>query len=396
MDKRLLQRTVELAEATGEFGAKQLKVALDSAPLWGAGRVEDTFNLIGHAMAVVVECAAKVLDSSAEQVCRNAGLRLVGGSSLKARLDIDWDDPAQQAEALQRLLAEVQRLRSFVAARLAEASKQPPLKQALDLLEQVIGQDLEPDPKGGMRIRRGTAKDRRISVTDPDMRHGRKSRSRLINGFKRHIALDLERPLILAVAVRPANEPEHRAADLLREEIEAYGEVVELHVDRGYLASDWTTSLHDTGKRILSKPWVPRNGDRFVKTDFRIDLERQRVSCPEGVDAPIRAGKAEFSAAFCSTCSARSRCTKAKSSRGRTIAIHPQESLLIQLRELKATSTGRAELRQRTAIEHSLAHVCRRQGPRARYRGERMNLLDLRRTASVENLHALDRMQQAA
>jgi hypothetical protein len=371
MDKRLLKRTVELAEKTGDFGAKQLKVALDSAPLWGAGRVEDTFNLIGHAMAVVVDCAAQVLDVASERVIKDAGLKLLGGKSLKAKLDIDWDDAEQQADALQRLLADVQGLRDFVAKRLADAAKQPPLKQALELLEKVIAQDLEPDPKGGMRIRRGTAKDRRISVADPDMRHGRKSRSRVINGYKRHIACDLAGKLILAATVRPANEPEHRAADVLRKEIEAFGEVVEFHVDRGYLASAWTRELHDTGKRILSKPWVPRNGDRFSKAEFVIDLAQQLVRCPEGAEAPIRAGKAEFPATRCDACPMREKCTRARLGHGRSVAIHPQEALLIGLRGLKATSEGRAELRQRTTIEHRLAHLCQRQGPRARYRGER-------------------------
>jgi len=395
LDKRLLERTVQLAEKTGEFGARQLKVALDSAPLWGAGRVEDTFNLIGHAIEVVVDCAAKVLGVPVEDVRKEAKLTLVGGSSVKARLDVDWDDPEQQAQALQRLLAEVQRLRDFVSKRIAEAAKLPPLKQALELLEKVISQDLEPDPTGGMRIRQGTAKDRRISVTDPDMRHGRKSRSKVINGYKRHVARDLTLPLILAATVRPANEPEHLAADLLRAEIEVFGKVEELHIDRGYLASGWTAELHQTGKRILSKPWVPRNGDRFPKTDFAIDLAQQTVRCPEGQIAEIRAGKASFSTASCKACLSRQKCTRAKNS-GRTIGIHPNEALLIQLRKLKSGSEGRAELRLRTAVEHSLAHIARRQGPRARYKGLRKNVFDVRRTAAVENLHALDRMQMAA
>ena len=396
MDKRLLERTVELAEETGEFGAKQLRVALDSSPLWGAGRVEDTFNLIGHAMAVVIDCAAQVLEVPVDQVRKEARLELVGGSSLKARLDIDWDDPEQQSDALQRLLAEVQRLRDFVASRLEKAAEQPPLKQALDLLEKVIGQDLEPDPKGGMRIREGTAKDRRISVTDPDMRHGRKSRSKVINGYKRHIAVDLAGSLILAATVRPANEPEHCAAEVLRPDIEKFGTVAELHIDRGYLASPWTQTLHDTGKRILSKPWVPRNGDRFPKTRFAIDLARQTVECPEGVTAGIVAHKAVFPAEACAECPVRAQCTRAKRGRGRTVSIHPQEALLLQLRALKSTSAGRADLRLRTAVEHGLAHLSRRQGPRARYKGARMNTLDVRRIAAVENLHVLDRMQKAA
>jgi len=396
MDKKLLERTVRLAEETGEFGAKQLKVALDSAPLWGAGRVEDTFNLIGHAMAVVVDCAAHVLGVPSERVAKGAGLKLWGDKSLKAKLDIDWDDAEQQADALARLLADVQSLQAFVSERLKDAVEQPPLKQALELLKRVISQDLEPDPKGGMRIRQGTAKDRRISVSDPDMRHGRKSRSRVINGYKRHVACDLETKLILSATVRPANEPEHRAADLLRAEIEEFGTVEEFHVDRGYLASDFTRQLHNTGKRVLSKPWVPRNGDHFSKTKFDIDLERQIVRCPEGAEAPIHTGKAEFAAERCDVCSARSQCTRARQGHGRTISIHPQEALLIELRELKSTSEGRTELRQRVAVEHRLAHLCRRQGPRARYKGERMNVLDIRRTSAVENLLVLDRLREAA
>src|SRR4029450_12691027 len=48
LDKILLERTVTSAEQTGGFGARQLRAALDSTPLFGAGRVEDTLNLLGH------------------------------------------------------------------------------------------------------------------------------------------------------------------------------------------------------------------------------------------------------------------------------------------------------------------------------------------------------------
>ena len=68
MDRRLVERTVELARKTGDFGHKQLRVALDSARLWGAGRVEDTFNLIGHTLELVVECAASVAGMEVAEV----------------------------------------------------------------------------------------------------------------------------------------------------------------------------------------------------------------------------------------------------------------------------------------------------------------------------------------
>ena len=41
-DHRLIERTVEVAARHHVFGARQLRAALDSSPLWGAGRVEET------------------------------------------------------------------------------------------------------------------------------------------------------------------------------------------------------------------------------------------------------------------------------------------------------------------------------------------------------------------
>ena len=49
MDRRLIERTIELASSTQEFGSRARRAALDSSQLWGAGRVEETINLIGHA-----------------------------------------------------------------------------------------------------------------------------------------------------------------------------------------------------------------------------------------------------------------------------------------------------------------------------------------------------------
>jgi len=65
MDRRLLERTVELARRTEAFDwkklPKNLRVAIDSSPLEGAGRVEDTINLLGHAARKVVLCVADLL-----------------------------------------------------------------------------------------------------------------------------------------------------------------------------------------------------------------------------------------------------------------------------------------------------------------------------------------------
>src|SRR4030095_13687192 len=66
LDKTLLERTVALAEQPGGFGARQLRAALDSTPLFGAGRVEETFNLRGHALRKALGLAAKALSTYAQ------------------------------------------------------------------------------------------------------------------------------------------------------------------------------------------------------------------------------------------------------------------------------------------------------------------------------------------
>jgi hypothetical protein len=65
------------------------------------------------------------------------------------------------------------------------------------------------------------------------------------------------------------------------------------------------------------------------------------------------------------------------------VSIHLAEALLAGLRQRQQTPEGRAKLRERVAVEHALAHVGHWQGRRARYRGTRKNLFDLRRVAVV-------------
>ena len=398
LHQRLVSKSVELAKQTGGFGYKTLRVALDSAPLWGAGRVEDTFNLIGHALQVVVRCAAAVAGQTPEELRQCAELRLVGQSSLKAALDIDWDDKDEQRRALQELLGEVERLRTWLDSNLTDEQKaEAPLQEALAQLKRVLSQDLEPDPDGtGKRIARGTAKERQISIEDPSMRHGRKSRPTTIKGFKRFIAKELVHGLILGVTVQPANQAERDATATLREQVERFGSTTALFIDRGFLASTWTADHHATGGRVVCRPWVPRNRGMFTKRDFKIDVEHSRVTCPGNHTRPIAGRVVRFPKAACGPCSLRSSCTRAKNGRGRSLSIHKQQDLLQRLAIRKATAEGRAELRERVPVEHSLAHICNRQGRRARYIGIEKNVFDLCRYAVIENCFAADRMERAA
>ena len=105
LDRRLVERTVETAKQHGGFGPRQLRAALDSSPLWGAGRVEDTYNLLGHAVGKALGVIARQQGRGLADVAGEAGAAVVGGSSLKATLDLDWDDPTARNRALQLVLA---------------------------------------------------------------------------------------------------------------------------------------------------------------------------------------------------------------------------------------------------------------------------------------------------
>jgi hypothetical protein len=187
LDKTLLERTVALAEKTGGFGARQLRAALDSTPLFGAGRVEDTLNLLGHALRKAVGLAAQGLGTPAEAIMAEAGLVLVGHSSLKAALDLDWGERTARSSALRTVLEEVERWKSWLEQQPSLLAPEPPLQEMMDTMGQIVEQDTEPAPEGGpgaRRIKQHVAPDRRISIEDKDMRHGRKSSSKTFNGFK--------------------------------------------------------------------------------------------------------------------------------------------------------------------------------------------------------------------
>ena len=397
LDQKLLDRTVAVAKRTGRFGWQALRAALDSSPLVGAGRVEDTWNLLGRALRAVVTCAATTLKIPRDQVLQGAGVTLLGAPSLKAALDIDWSDPAAQADALARLLAEVDRVEAWVAASVpvAEASS---VQAALTALRRVLAQDLEPDPTTGQRrIRRGVAADRMPSLGDPEMRHGRKTRTRLFTGYKRHVIKLVDADLIVGAVVRPANEPEHHALALLEPDVRQHGPLAELQMDRGYLGSGRIPALAAQGVAIRAKAWTSTNGGRFPKQAFAIDLPAARVVCPADQVVTITLGAAtvHFPAGVCQPCLLRAACTTATRG-GRSIALHPQEAFLQSLRAAQQQPEGRAHLRERTTVEHALARVDHIQGSRARYKGSRKNTLDLRRVAVIANLQRIARLPKAA
>ena len=398
LDRRLVERTVQLyGQATGRVAGGKLRAALDSSPLWGAGRVEDTINLLGHALRKVVGVLARQqgwgLAEGTRVLAERAGVPELAASSLKAALDLDWDDPAALEHALGVMLVAVGRVEGL-AAEVAGGSDSA-VANGLAAARQVRDQDVVGDEQGVARIRQGVAKDRRISIEDAQMRHGRKTRSQRIDGYKRHVLTDLDTELVPAVGVTPANLAEAAVATHIQADLDAQQRTLgELHIDRAYLASSLVTD-RDPDLEIFCKAFPVRNGPRFAKPAFTLDFDKGLLTCPNSVTLAFTpGGKVQFPAQVCAACPLRTQCTT--STRGRSVQIHPDERLLAELRAAQRTPQGRARLRQRVKVEHTLAHVGRWQGRRARYVGQRKNLFDLRRVAVVHNLHVIARQPRPA
>ena len=324
-----------------------------------------------------------------------AATKAFGSRALRAALDLEWDDPTARATALGLVLDALAGCERWLDAHPDLVEEQPAVLRSLAVASQVRDQDVITSAAGTPILHDGVALDRRISVEDSQMRHGRKSRSQLIDGYKRHVLRDLESGLIAAVGVTPANLPEATVTDSISLDLHVQGlRLRELHIDRAYLSSNLVRE-RDDDLYISCKAWPVHNGPHFAKTAFVLDWEQQQIRCPDGVVLPFSPGaNVQFPAERCGSCRLRERCTSSKT--GRTVSIHPDERLLQELRERQLSAQGRAKLRERVAVEHSLAHIGQWQGDRARYWGERKNLFDLRRTAVVHNLHIIAREPELA
>ena len=403
---KFLEKTVRIARETGGFNDRRLRALIDSSPLLGAGRVEDTFNLLGRAIVELLQCTAELSDKTPEEVIEAADLLPLTSASIKAVLDVDWTEPDARTEALNALIEQFYRLENWLRkTRDDDELRTPPLSEKIETITTLIDQDTEPEPDppqgseepAKRQIKKGGS-DRLISLSDRDMRHGRKSKTKVFSGYKRHVAVDADiTGLIVAVHIETANRPEYEAADPLLNALNESGfEVVEVHIDRGYLPADSIHQRRLEGTTVISKPHQRSGATKyFPKKDFIIDFERGIVECPNGEEAQLRTKKnGELACSYpidsCRRCPFSKHCTPPN--RGRQVQFHRDEQFHREMSAELKTPEGRADRRRRIPVEHALSRVGAIQGRRARFRGLEKNQFDLERTAVVANLFAINRL----
>jgi hypothetical protein len=359
LDNILLERTIAWAEQTGGGGARQRRAALASTPLFGAGRVEDTLPLLGHAGRKAVGRAARARGASAEARLEEAGLVLVGPSSLKAALALDWGQPQAREQALRLVREEGDRWQKWLEQPQCLSEDAPPMPDVMDPIAQMVTPDPAPDQEGGpggKRIKQQGAPGRRSAIEDADMRPGRKSSATPCNGFQAPFVLDVDRPGTREGVVRPANEPAPEVVEMLVETWEQPPGLLQLAIALASMARPRRAPGAAQGVSSMARPW-PQGGTRLRQDDVTFACAHGHVTCPGGQTVPMVPGQdAQFPASAGDRGPQRVQCTPAKSGPGRSLALREDAQCQHTLRAKITTKRGRAWRRKRTAVEHALSH----------------------------------------
>lgn len=381
-ERLFFEKTVAAAREYGLISAEVAEV-IDSTPVLGAGAVQDTYNLLRSAIRKML----KVTHRRPETRQRLAEMLGRHDYDQTGKPEIDWDDPEAQRKLLNELVQDARTVLKETEALELDAAE----KAARDLLAAVTEQDIEEQPDGTVVLKDGVARDRVISTTDPEMRHGHKSSKGRFDGHKAHIMEDPEAEIITAVAVTAANVPDAEPlAEMLDQQKEAGITITQVTGDTAYGSGDTRAEMVERGIKLVAPVPPEVRGEFFPKSAFAIDLQAQTCRCPAGHTVKMtgrrkkgKAGSFHFGE-FCQGCPFRSQCTKSK--QGRSVTVHRHEALLQQGRAEQKTDAFKAEYRRRPIVERKIAELVHHGMRQARYIGKPKVLLQLAWTAGLVNL----------
>jgi transposase len=390
-ERLLFERSLQMAEELGLLG-EAVEQVVDSTPMLGAAATQDTVTLVRSGVRKLLDALAGEDGQAAAALARNLAFDY---RKPRQKPDCEWRSKPAREALLTRVAQDAERALRAVEAE-PELLSTASVAEAARLLRELIGQDFALDADDIPRLRRGTGGDRVLSVHDPEMRHGRKSRSRRFDGYKIHAAASAAVPLLTAVEVTPANAGDGQQAPALVDAQPQAIRPVRLLGDSAYGDSLTRETLEARQVEVLAavpEPATTRAG--YDKRDFAIDLDTGTVTCPAGHSVPIPeraqasgAREVRFGARLCRACPLQPRCAP----RGfRTVLVARREDLLQAGRAaLRDPPTADHLRRTRPLIERLLGLLVHRYGARkSRYRGRRKASLQAAWTAVLVNLHPI-------
>lgn len=385
-DRILFDKFLHLAKDAGILKDNVSQV-MDSSHVTGAAAVQDTFTLIREQMRKLLKTVGK----KSKWLDRELKNQLT--CELEKKAAIDWKNKKAREKHLTNLVTDARTLLEGI--KLSGYGNDEEIRQKAELLCEILDQDIISDENGNSKIKQGVAKNRIISTTDPEMRHGRKSSSVKFDGCKAHFSEDPESELVTNVEVTAGNVHDSEPSlELLTGQKETIGlEPREGIGDCAYGTGDNRARFKEAGIEIVAKVPSLLNKGYFPKEDFIIDLAKDRVTCPGGKtsrkyylqkDSKGRRVKCfRFPRKQCSICPLAAQCTRNPVG-GRSITLNYHEDLLQTARARQKDEDFQAKIGLRPGIERKISEIMNTGLRQARYIGlKKLHLQALWTTAGV-------------
>lgn len=399
--REIFEASVAACRRQGLGQARKLEVAIDTTPVLGHGAVRDTFNLVSDGIRRVVREACRLKAWDEEQAVAQNGLERHFGSSFKGECNLDWTDESERRALLKELVAEARVAlgvaKKALSGHAASSATTEGLRSARALLADLLSQDIDEDPEdgGGPKIRKGTARDRVVSTSDPEMRHGHKSHSKRFEGYQVSVVAETDSGVILATDARAANVADREGARRLVESAaRAAGRAVETVLgDTAYGDMGTRRELEECGAEVIAKaPPISSRKGTFGRDEFKVSERRGKATCPAGKSSIRKSRKPDdngwtyhFSRLDCTPCPLRERCTTSKLG-ARTISVSAGTEELDRHRRRQKTERFRKRYRKRVVVEHAIGRLRRLGIGKARYFGTSKVAMQIALAAMAANL----------
>ena len=401
-ERYAFDRFIEVGREAG-FVPPKVTLIVDTVAAKGAGAVQDSYTLLRKGIRKLLRAMGYGLPGR-RQGLGGRGKELVANYLDRDRkAPIDWSDPAQRAEQLKELVRDAESALEMALERVDEEG----VREAGWLLTKILGDDVAVGDQGEPQLVQGTAADRIVSVTDPEMRHGRKSASRRFDGFKVSVATEADSELIMDMADMPASEGDGKELlpTVVRVEGHAGVQVGRVIGDGAYPSGENLAGCADhPGHPVeLVSPLRRPDESRVDKAAFRIDLEARKARCPQGQEAEGRKARDEkkrpvlkfvFDRSRCEQCPRFSRCVRSKKKEGRVVTTHYYESHLQAARQRQQDPEFKEVYRTRSTVERKLAELVGHGLRATRYIGSEKRCLQRLWTGAAVNLKRLFKLAE--
>jgi len=384
------------------FIPDRVTLLTDTTNVKGAGAVQDTYTLLRKGLRKLLKAAGFHVPGKRHGLSpRGQGLieRYV---EQDTKADIDWADPQQRLSHLQVLVEDVETALDLAM----EESNNGEVRYLGWLLTKILGDDIVTDEEGQSQIGQGTAPDRIISITEPEMRHGRKSKAHRFDGFKAIVSTEQSSELILDIAdvTASGSDGAHLMPTIERVEAESAVTVNRAIADGAFGSGQNRAACAERDEPIdLVSPLAKPFDSEVHKSAFEIDLETQSATCPQGhtvtgKPGPKQDGRPTWRFAFpretCEACPLFERCVRSQKT-GRTVRAGPYEEYLQEARARQETEEFDIAYRLRPAVERKIGELVMHGLRHTRYVGESKRQLQRLWLGAAVNLKRLFTLAQA-